>query len=49
MIVPDVLVGEVVCLEDLLVLVGHTVSDNHDSLVAVGPHLSIGPTMNKSK
>ena len=41
--------GEVVRLEDLLVLVGHAVGDDHDGLVAVGPHLSIGPTMNKSK
>ena len=41
--------GEVVSLEDLLVLVRDTVGDNHDGLVAVGPHLSVSPTINKRK
>lgn len=41
--IPDVLVWEVVGLEDLLVLVGHSVGDNHDGLVAVGAHLRVGP------
>ena len=45
--IPDVLVGKVVRLEDLLVLVGHAVGDDHDGLVAVGAHLRVGPGKSK--